>query len=766
MKRTWTQRSLFLVLAAVGGCNVVYELFPGLAPTVGSGSPELKAFTSQEEMEAYFKQQLGQRNADYTEFNRDVLETTPSLPGGEAVGDGSAMDDASGLAEAPPSSAPTDGDHSGTTIQEAGVDEADVVKTDGTYLYMIDTINDGSVLRIVRANPTDSLGVVSETDLEGYGRDLYLRGDKVVAVTTGGGFYYYPLIDAIAAQDVAAPDEPTGVEIIGSEPVDGDAISIAPPFGGDEYQYERPHTIVTVVDASDTANPRVLSQTKFDGTQSATRMIDGVLHMVISNYQEYYFDVLPMLGRPELNVDEVQVEVILPEFTRLDADESESAGPVVTWREMYYPVDPDGFGTVTLVSLDVDNDGQFTAVGVVAEPGLIYSSLEAMYLTNTSYDYLGNARTTTNVYKFDYENRGARPVATGAVPGRILNQYSMSEYQGNLRAATTLDAQFTCNFFECAQTEEAHNNVYVLSQVNDTLSEVGSVRDIAPRETIQAARFIGDRGYVVTFLQTDPLFTLDLSDPTNPRVVGELEVPGFSTYLTPMDANHLLAVGQYVPPPGAGGTWGVQVSIFDVTDFANPTRTSNVIIGGDSGAYSEAIYDPKAFTYFASQGLVALPVSVYATYIYDDGGGTGGVVVGDGGVSVEDSPIPVDDGFDGVVVFRATPEAGLSELGRISTRFEESPYWGTSFTRGVFIEDKFYAVTNLGVREAPSSSPSSVEHELFYGPVFVEEPPVIVEPEPVPIEVIDPIDGGTVSTDGSGASSGSAGRPTDVSNNP
>jgi uncharacterized secreted protein with C-terminal beta-propeller domain len=735
---------LLFVVAALPGCKLLLDLFQLSVGPVETGSPELKAFESESELSTYFKHQIEQRNSAFVDMNRGGMEgMAPAVPGMAGEGAMSNADSGATGGGAPPAPAPSDGSFSGTTIQEAGVDEADVVKTDGTYLYMIDSLFDGSgsILRIVQVSPPEQpIAVVSETPLKGYGRDLYLHGDKVVAITTGGGFYYglggvgmmkdapAATTDPAAVDGSAGADVPTAVEISTDAP-----ISSVPPFVGGDFVYERPNTIVTVVDVTSRLAPAVLSETKFDGTQSATRMIDGVLHMVIANYQDYFFDVMPMLGQPQLDVAGVDANTLLPTYTRADADGTESGGTVVTWNNLYHPVDGDGFGVVTLVSLDVDNNAQFTAVGVVAEPGLIYSSLQALYLTDTNYDWQGNNRTTTDVYKFAYANRSATPVATGTVQGRILNQYSMSEYAGNLRVATTIDPTW---FFDQTTGEggivsQSQNSVYVLGESNGSLAVVGKVENIATGESIQSARFMGDKGYIVTFLQTDPLFTMDLSDPANPRVVGELEVPGFSTFLVPMDADHLLAVGQYVPPPGESGNWGVQLSIFDITDFANPVRSSNVIIGADRGAYSEATWDPKAFTYFAEGGVLALPVSIYPDY------GDAVFLEGDGGlveapVDVIDPLPPELQGYDGLFVYSASPEGGLTELGRISTRFDEAGYWGSSFTRGVFIADKIYAVTNLGVREAAASAVSTVEAELFYGQAAITPPPRILPPDPAP----------------------------------
>ena len=188
---------------------------------------------------------------------------------------------------------------------------------------------------------------------------------------------------------------------------------------------------------------------------------------------------------------------------------------------MYRPTDPDGFGVVVVVSLDVaERDAGFSAAGIVAEPGLVYSSLEALYLTDTQWDYFGNERTTTDIYKLDYEGRGAVPVATGSVSGRVLNQYSMGESDGFFRVATTSGSDFWWG------GSEQSNNVYVLEQTGDSLVVAGRIEDIAPGEEIMSARFIGDRGYLVTFEQIDPLFTLDLTNPRNPQVVGELEGAG------------------------------------------------------------------------------------------------------------------------------------------------------------------------------------------------------------------------------------------------
>ncbi len=782
MFRGLTKCAAFALLACVAfpGCNVILGL---IGRDVGeTGSPELKPFASEAELLDYFKSQIQQRNDSFAVFDRGAVDNDGAQAPTAEGGNGGSADSAD--AGALPSPAPGDasltsgGDDgfSGTTTQERGVDEADVVKTDGDRLYVISMFNNDSVLRIVDIGPGGQSQLLSETTLKGYGRDLYLHDGKVVALTSGGG-YAYPLFlegggvaDVVAADAVAEDDSDNAVS---------SDIAILPPIG--EFVYERPHTLVTVVDVSAGSSTQVLSTTKIDGSVASSRMIDGLLHLVMANYQDYYYDVLPRLGAPSLDLSPVDAASLLPKYTQTHANGAETSGTVVTWENLYRPTDPDGFGVVTVISLDVDDDAGFSALGVVAEPGLIYSSLDALYLTDTNYDWQGNSRTTTDIYKFAYQGRSAIASATGTVPGRILNQYSMGEHNGNLRVASTIDATFSFDGLGVGTVSESQNAVYVLGQSGNSLGILGRVENIAPGETIQSARFIGDKGYVVTFRQIDPFFTMDMSDPTSPRVVGELKVPGFSTFLTPIDENHILAVGQYIPPDDSFGNWGVQLSIFDVTDFANPTQMSNVVLGAEANtsAYSEALWDPKALTYYAEEGVVALPLSIYE-YVYFEGDGVavsepGTILVTDAGggsdgsigavtstdpdVAQIDADAPPPDGevqegavldapaepqgFEGVVVFRVSTTEGLTELGRVSTRFAEADYWGASFTRGVFVGQDLFAVTDLGVKAASMSDLAAESSQLFFGlPYDYDDgidPGVVDEPKPEPVE---PVDGG------------------------
>ncbi|MCH7993630.1 MAG: beta-propeller domain-containing protein, partial [Planctomycetes bacterium] len=267
--------TLAVVLLLLPGCFFFFPFVDGGNGGDLTGLSTLKRFESEQELTDYFKAEISSRN-DQVDFSADFARSgalaegplaAPLADGGAASvtdadaalgGEGSPLDD-------------SQGSFSQTTIQEVGVDESDVVKTDGSYVYVIHE----SMLRIVRVTPRDQFGLVAERELEGYGREMYLHDGKVIALTeTYGGFFGFgggvpgPVIleDAVASSD-AVSDEPTA---------DGLLSSVAPP----DYQYERPRTIVTIFDVSAPDNPERLSKTSFLGTQSSSRMIEGVPHLV------------------------------------------------------------------------------------------------------------------------------------------------------------------------------------------------------------------------------------------------------------------------------------------------------------------------------------------------------------------------------------------------------------------------------------------------------------------------------------------------------
>jgi len=246
--------------------------------------------------------------------------------------------------------------------------------------------------------------------------------------------------------------------------------------------------------------------------------------------------------------------------------------------------------------------GPDSTTSVAGVSGSVYASASSLYVWSNEYgswwDDLDRSL-TTNIYRFDLGDDTVPLLAMGAVPGTAINQFAFDETPaGFLRVATT-----------AGWGDAASNAVFVLAAAaGGNLRTVGSVTGLAPGERIYSVRFIGDRGYVSTFRQVDPLFVIDLSRPTAPRVVGQLKIPGFSSYLHPLDAGRLLGIGRDVDPV-TGQVLGLQLSIFDVTDAARPRRTSTYTFAGEGWeSWSAALWDHHAVGWFAKQGILAIPV--------------------------------------------------------------------------------------------------------------------------------------------------------------
>ncbi len=261
----------------------------------------------------------------------------------------------------------------------------------------------------------------------------------------------------------------------------------------------------------------------------------------------------------------------------------------------------------------------------------------------------------------------------------MVNQFALGEYQDHLRVATTTGWPWAWD----AQTST--NNVFVLATDGDTLKTVGSITGLAPGEQIYSARFLGERGFMVTFRQIDPLFALDLSTPADPRVAGELKITGFSEYIHPLDEDHLLTLGR--AGTDEGFIEGLQLSIFDVSDLSNPQLVTTKQIGGP-GTSSEAEYNHKAMTFYPQENLLALPVQIYGDFWEYE--------------------------TSAVQVYHVTPQDGITLRGQISTEpnaaAEYPSYWGWS--RGLFIADRVYAVTEISVQAASLDNPGDVTQSI------------------------------------------------------
>lgn len=450
-------------------------------------------------------------------------------------------------------------EHSTTNVQVAGVDEADIVKNDGKYIYAIS----GNSLVIVAAYPAEEARVVSRTDLGGNGNpsEMFIQGGKLVAI----------------GASAAAP---------------------VPERKGGAY---RPTSFIKVYDVSDPAKPRVIRSVEYEGSYSTARMLDGNVHVVLTTHPYYVLD----------GVKGLEPSDVIPMVSdTLEGQKASSFEPAAGYRDVEV-IDPSSFSSfLSIVSLSLaDGSGGLNKRVIAGYSDNVFASSASMYVASTQYPMYGDWAPVergiekTTVYKFDFNGPGTKFAGAAEVPGTTLNQFSMDEAGGFFRIATTVGEV-------SREGSTATNNVYILS---GDMKIAGRLEGLAPGERIYSVRFMGPRAYLVTFKKVDPLFVLDLSNPTAPRVLGELKIPGFSDYLHPYDETHVIGVGKNTveasPEEGGNFAWyqGMKLAIFDVSDVANPREMHKVEIG-DRGTDSYALNDHKAFLFDREKNLLVLPV--------------------------------------------------------------------------------------------------------------------------------------------------------------
>ena len=340
-----------------------------------------------------------------------------------------------------------------------------------------------------------------------------------------------------------------------------------------------------------------------------------------------------------------------------------------------------GHTTVTALNLTRPDAGALLT-SLLSPADEVYASPQSLYVTMRHY-WRPGARADqehTYIHKFDTASDPLRIryVASGGVPGRILDQFSLSEDKGSLRVATTQRLLATIT-----------NGVHVLQAQGGRLEQVGFVAGLAPGEQLYSSRFLGDRGYLVTYRVVDPLFTIDVSDPRQPRQVGELKVPGFSTYLHPIDRDHLLAIGRETAETGSGGirVIGLALQVFDVSDFANP-RLMHKQVFGTWGSSSEAENDHKAFNYFPARGVLAIPFSDW-------------------------TPSRVNGFQSSLELFRVSLAGGIVPAGSVDhsdlnrpAAYQGYPWpYSPRVRRSIMMEDFVYSISMGGVKVSPLENP-------------------------------------------------------------
>ncbi|HMJ35117.1 MAG TPA: beta-propeller domain-containing protein [Baekduia sp.] len=525
-------------------------------------------------------------------------------------------------------SAPGATTFSGTNVQETGIDEPDVVKTDGTHVVVA---SDGR-LRVIDVTG-DAPRIVGTLDLGGNGaaHQLLLRGTRALVLST----VYAP--GDFGPIGVAAPRQ---------------VAQIAPGTS---------KTVLTEVDLTDPAAPKVARTMDLDGEYVDARMVGGTVRVVVSSTPQ------PAGAVP---LERAKLRTFVPATTIRSAISGRTfRRSVVGCGDVRRPDAFSGLGLLTVLTVnldrglyDVDRDA------IMAGAQTVYGSDRSLYVASRRYvpgladaaDVPASMR--TEIHRFDASQPGATTYAgSGTVPGFVLNQFALSEQDGALRVASTDEPAWLP---EGREATPAQSFVTVLREQDGRLAQVGQVGGLGKGQRIYAVRFAGATGYVVTFRQIDPLYTLDLSAPAAPRVVGELEIPGYSAYLHPIGDGRLLGIGQEASADGRAQ--GTQVSLFDVSDLARPKRLQHVVYGNGS---SGAEFDHHAFLWWPPTATAVLPLQTY------------------------DASGDPAKSFTGAIGLHVTAQT-LAEVGRVTHGDDPDR---APIARSLVVGDRLYTLSYLGL---------------------------------------------------------------------
>ncbi len=660
----------------------------------------IKQFGSEAELKSYLQSNMGTGRAYGTES--------------------SGMQALSSAAKAGESTSSASQDYSKTNIQVEGVDEADIVKTDGKYIYTVS----GNKVYIVDAYPANNAKLIQTLEFNGSVRNIFINKDKLVVFED-----YYNYI-AYSAKT-------------------GQAESLGRPY------YSTPRSFIKVYDMTNREDPQLERNISVDGNYYQSRMIGNYVYFVANT--------------PIYNIDPMPLPVVI-------ADGKETK---IQASQVYYPPYPDNsyiFTNILAVNIEGKEDPTvktyllgytqtmfvstnniyivypkridyydyqtrlveraiipFMPQDVKAEIEKVQSSNISKYEKNyeissafnkyvqsldpeeganllkkmeekvkEAMTELEKERDKTIIHKISIDGKNIDYKLSGEVPGHVLNHFSMDEYGNNFRIATTTQPFFggsvvmgtavsgsgvsgsmgmaetsvsvPVKAMPALDTNEptSKNHLYVL---NSDLKIVGKVEDLAPGERIYSVRFLGNRAYVVTFKQIDPLFVIDLKNPSDPKVLGYLKITGVSDYLHPYDENHIIGVGRDATEEGR--VQGIKLALFDVSDVSNPREVSKYVIG-ERGTYSEAIYDHKAFLFSKDKNLLVIPVSLTENNKYNV--------------------------FQGAYVFNLDLSNGFQLKGRISHTVEknETDYWYYDYEhtvrRTLYIADTLYTVSSKTIK--------------------------------------------------------------------
>jgi inhibitor of cysteine peptidase len=516
--------------------------------------------------------------------------------------------------------------HSDTNVQVEGVDEDDTVKTDGKYIYK-------------------------------------LSGDKVVIVDASGNGM------KIAGRIyIESSNQAQGIYVYGKY------VAVIASL----YDKEESTVKTAIYDVSDMSDIREINKFQISGSYVSSRMLEGKIYMVLNQ---------------DINLNELKAgREVRPYYI----DQRTNIKSYVGLDKVSYMPDAVEPNFINIGIVDLNKGGAGSLVSFMGSGRNIYMSQENLYVAGTKWSKEQNGG-MTEIYKFGIGAGAVKYSGKAEVSGTVLNQFSMDEYNGCFRIATTEGGmpyiiynklwinKTARDGLKAIQTpKKMTNDLYVIDK---NMAVKGSIKNIAPDEKIYSVRFMGDRAYMVTYKQMDPLFVIDLKDAANPKILGELKIPGFSTYLHPYDENHLIGFGYDSTLVNEGGsqmarTQGMKAALFDVTDVNNPIQKYIISIG-KRGTNSDLLQDHKALLFSKENGIIAFPVD-----------------------EVDSEECPVS--FQGAYVYHFDLQSGFVLKGRITHIKDQTElqkdYYNDRITRIIYIGDKLFTISNDYIKENDMNS--------------------------------------------------------------
>src|SRR6266851_5292419 len=626
-----TRTVFVLTLGIIAGLALI--LLPGIVvlnthPTTATNQHVMVPFTTYEELHNF----ILTKSCNSTEV-RNLYNPTPAPVIPDTTTNGLRISGLSAsfttAAGASTSATPS---HSQTNAQVAGVDELDTVKNDGTYIY---TITNNTVA-IVLAYPYNQAKLMAHVSVNGSLQGIFVDGNRLVVVSQQYQQYPSPYTGTL-------------------QPGMGASIAVYPI-----YLNIAQTTSLSIFDISNHSNPVRTTTLVVNGTLAGARLIGDYAYLVAT--QPVYCNGPILLPENVVNGRALMMGVASVYHSDI-ADVAHS------------------FTTVVGINVTQINPTPAAKIFLIGTSSNIYVSTHQIYLTQP----IWSQAEQTAVHRISIDGGSISYQATGTVSGHVLNQFSMDEFNGNFRIATTgYGLSQVASTGAVWSSGQQQTNLYVL---DSGLHIIGRLEGLSPGEAFYAARFIGDRAYLVTFQRMDPLFVIGLQDPAQPKVLGQLNISGVSDYLQPYDETHLIGFGkssQNVTWENAALFQGLKLSLFDVTDPNHPIETSNYLVG-DRGSDSPALTDHKSVLFDQSLNLLVIPLTIAlnqttatCTWCYNP---------------------PV---WQGAYVFNVSVSNGIVLRGNVTQiPTGQLPTWNNSgffVTRALYIGSVLYTVSNNMVK--------------------------------------------------------------------